>query len=34
MQYEGNKVVSLNVNGLSNPIKRAKFMAKFRKEHL
>ena len=34
MQYEGNKVVSLNVNGLSNPIKRAKFMAKFRKEKI
>lgn len=32
MQYEGVKVVSLNVNGLSSPIKRGKFMAKFRKE--
>lgn len=32
MQHDGVKVVSLNVNGLSSPIKRGKIMAKFKRE--
>lgn len=34
MQHNGVRVVSLNVNGMSSPIKRAKLMAKFRKEKM
>lgn len=34
MQHNGIKVVSLNVNGLNNPIKRGKVLAKFKKEKI
>ena len=34
MQPNGLKVVSLNVNGLNNPIKRSKVITKFKKEKI
>ena len=34
MQRRGIRMVSLNVNGMNNPIKRGKVLTKFRKEEV
>ena len=34
MQRRGIRMVSLNVNGINNPIKRGKVLTKFRKEEV
>lgn len=34
MQYQHYNILSLNVNGLNNPIKRSKMIAKIKKERI
>ena len=34
MQHQGIRMVSFNVNGMNNPIKRGKVLTKFRKEEV